>query len=506
MRTETGLMHRFLLIYALTVSVICYFYELTNFSISIDEELYAFGGHVGRSAWLGQGRWGMALLVYLFPPDFSVIPFLPTLLFSLLLGWSAWLISLQLNFKDDVSHYAFIGLFVSSPIWVHIAQFNTLSWGAAIGLLCIAYGYILFSRGNKLNFVASVILFAFATAIYQGFIILIAVLVALGLFQKSWPNSEGKLKALSTVVNREVVVLLLALGLYVIVSQAALAIASIKIGYISNFINFAHYTANFARSVSLVVQRIGGLLLGGAPTYLGVGAGSLVLVWAGFVGVLLAWVKAGSIGKRIAWLLIGLFVLVVPFSLMIMAAGYLPLRALVAVPLLLAVVAARGIYWIKNKKIALALLGVSVFSNVYISTSLFYADHIARKRDGVMASQVLERIQLLDTSEYKNKIPVVFVGHWTHQQEGVAKRIEVFGSSFFEHDGGNPHRILSYAKLLGAKNLQAIGVRVLAGREEEVKAQPVWPAPGAVYNAGDVVVVKLGEFSHRQIIDLERVK
>ncbi len=67
---------KILFLVSLACSLLCFGYELFNFSFSIDEELAAYQHNEDYwKAWLGQGRWGMGLLVFLLPADISYMPF-----------------------------------------------------------------------------------------------------------------------------------------------------------------------------------------------------------------------------------------------------------------------------------------------------------------------------------------------------------------------------------------------------------------------------------------------
>src|SRR5690606_10508589 len=110
-------------------------YSLTNYSISIDQELAAW--RTDQRIWADQGRWlTYFLTVYVLPQP--VVPFLPTLILcaSLLLSYLIILAAhnLGLNWKTLL----LFALYAAFPFWYFIAEFyaNLLSVGVGLILTC----------------------------------------------------------------------------------------------------------------------------------------------------------------------------------------------------------------------------------------------------------------------------------------------------------------------------------------------------------------------------------
>ncbi|MBV5329426.1 MAG: glucosyltransferase domain-containing protein [Chlorobium sp.] len=117
---------RLLVVFAIVVALLTYGYEITHFSLSIDEELHSFDAGNWR-VWISQGRWGMGFLVYLFPHGLSIIPFLPTFLFAVGLGLSAVMFSTIFTNSRE-GGIAFTGIFVTSPIWLHMSLLQNVQF------------------------------------------------------------------------------------------------------------------------------------------------------------------------------------------------------------------------------------------------------------------------------------------------------------------------------------------------------------------------------------------
>jgi hypothetical protein len=184
---------------------------------------------------------------------------------------------------------------------------------------------------------------------------------------------------------------------------------------------------------------------------------------------------------------------------LIVSAGVVPIRSLVALPVLYAAGAASIVKhdWLGNVPRWL-IFSFALFINAWISATLFNADAIARDRDRIMAGQLAERIAVLPGFQRDQPRQLILVGQWTHNIGGPALRVEAFGGSFFEFDGGNPWRVERYLRLLGIEGLR--GALITHAREDmaEIESLPSWPALGSVALVRDKLVIKLGPVSDPQ--------
>jgi hypothetical protein len=178
----------------------------------------------------------------------------------------------------------------------------------------------------------------------------------------------------------------------------------------------------------------------------------------------------------------------------------LPARAYVAWPLLAAWLASRlGPLFGRwpARWLACALAAFLLFAGA-IGAALFYSDRIVHQADAALASQLGVAIEQAAGTE--RPIRVSLAGMRAFPSGGQVRRVEVFGDSFFEHDGGNIHRVVFFLRLQGFGGYEGIW---LGNRPDLVAAQaamPAWPQPGSVRKVGDVVVVKLGEPTPQQLV------
>jgi hypothetical protein len=504
------ILDRTLFISVALISLFVYFVHLTSFSISIDEELASFSKNSGL-VWIAQGRWGMALVGALLP-DSSAIPFVSTLAF-ILASTAASLIFASLVAKNKTEAFVFAGIFVSSPIWLHLVEFNTIATGAGLGLLVTALGVALVSSGRAIATMMAAVCVSFAIGLYQAFIILYAIACLIVLFPGChfWKSEEQRVLAAPFKLFVSVIFsLCVGFLFYLAVQRISLLISHQSPAYVESYIQISELTSNFASSVVRILNIIKGLILGTDPTYLGWGIPLLLLPIIGFfVGLYNVTKDAVSnpIGSMVS---LGCMVvmIVAASALIIMAAGRMPTRALIGFPFVFAMLALNcfrtNILMLRGRRwLAWILFFYAIVISGWIGASLFYADHVARQRDQVLATRLASMVEDVGRPVFGNDIPFVLVGQKAFPDEGVARHVQIFGTSFFEQDGGNPYRVAAYFRLLGIGNLRPLSLDVLEGNMAVIEAMPIWPAPGSIAVVNHVLVIKLGKTSYQQQLMLK---
>lgn len=486
------------------VFLMVYGSELGQFTLSIDEEAASFPLLPFETAWLRQGRWGMALLTLLLPA-FEAIPLLSTLLFGAGLLYAA--IRALHDFRlEGVRASLFVGVLVGFPLWPHIAEFNTLAGGFGFGIAAAAYGAGLATRARTLSEHAlAIAAMAFAISIYQSLAVFLVVYAGLALHavhaqrlragDPLW--AAAPLRAAVTAAGGIAAAALA----YWLVQRAALAVSGESMGYIDIYWQAGRLRAAPGDTLQHAAHSLAAWGSGQHVAYLGEGARLLLPVWLGLLPWCLFAPQQRNPGARLAlfWATLAatLVVVLLPFAL---SAGSLPARAHIAVPLIAAWLASR-IAWPTHwpaRSLPWVLLGYFAVCAASVGASLFHADRYARTADAMLSQDLIARALRAAPAD-GSEIPFTLVGRTAHPTGGAIRRVEVFGSSFYEHDQGNVCRIWLYWRTLGQQRFAPV---VLGARPDLVSAaaaMPSWPAGGAVRLVNGVVVVKLSEATPPQL-------
>lgn len=488
--------------FAIALALLVYGTELMSYTLSIDEELHAYGRRPWR-AWTSQGRWAMGLLAYVLPP-LSTTPLLPTALFAGGLVFAAMLLA-GCYARSRSEAIAFVGLFVSSPIWLHIGEFNTLSWGFAIGLALAAVAIVLLHAGGYRAAIVAGGCAALACGVYQGLVLVVVCgsLLSVALRLTVAPETPSvSVRRAAEHLAPVVLSWVIAAAAYYGIWMAVLAATGFSVTYVDVYVRVSELmsSSTVIRALGRTARRVLGLAVGTDPAFLGWGVASLLVVWMGaLTAIARAFFRREPTSATFVRTVLMAAAIGVALLPVVISTGTGPLRSLSALPLIYAVAAAAAMRerWLSRAPHWIAL-AIALFVNAWIAATLFNADAIARERDRIVATQLAMRIADLDGYRPDQRYPLVVMGEHDHEVAGPARRVEIFGTSFFSHDGGNPYRISAYLRLLGFQNLR--GARLLEVRDSlpEIERLPAWPARGSVVMIKDAIVIKFGPISYAQ--------
>lgn len=96
-------------------------------------------------------------------------------------------------------------------------------------------------------------------------------------------------------------------------------------------------------------------------------------------------------------------------------------------------------------------------------------------------------------------VPVAIIGEKGYSSNPAFIRSETFGSSFFEWEGGNPWRILSFMKLLGAQDFEVANLEQFKLAVKESERMKRWPHKSSVLYTGEMIIIKLGDITNAQL-------
>ena len=490
---------------AAAVFVLVYGVELANFSLSIDEEI-ASSITTTASAWLSQGRWGMGLITWVLP-NFEAIPLLSTVLFGAGLLFAS--VRGVMDFRlTGPQAYLFAVVHAGFPLWLHIAEFNTFAGGFGFGIAAAASGAGIAVRARSISErLLSVALLAFAISVYQTVAIyaVLYALLALHAEFEAGPSIDAKSAKRALVANAMRVAgsFIAAVLVYWSMQQLAMKVVGIEMAYVDVYWQGDRLRSDPVGTLSAGTRVLGEYLTGRESMYLGWGAGVLFLTW---LGLLPTFVLSGDRSRHavarwlVSWcvVLVAVAMIAVPF---VLSAGTLPIRSHVAWPLLAAWLASRIVVphdtpWRVACGAGLAYYSVVVCS---IGASLFYTERLVRAADAALTQRLAPAIVQAAGPSASTSVAFTLVGQFYLPAEGQIQRAGVFGTSFYEHDGGNVRRAALYMKTLGMHGFDPVWLGNRPDLIPFARSMPIWPAPGSVRLVNGVVIVKLAQPTPQQL-------
>ncbi len=493
----------------LGIFFVFYYFKLSTFSISIDDELSAV--RESANVWLVQGRWGIYLLER-FCISEQVVPFFPFFVFGccLALSYPILLSAFGVRRLTPV-HYAAFPMYAAFPIWMFAVSFfsNTIGFGlgqllaacavrSCAPLLSAASGVALQrpTWPRKLALVVRPAAFAAAAiSMYQTFAFSVAVL-GLALILVASLNEGTQWRAAA----RRCVILLLILAvaalLYEVVELVLLALVGLgKEHYVGNFLNLPALLHEPGHVLALVTSNITGTYAGDASIF-GIAAYAFAVVVGCGIAALASWPEV-SVGKRVLLVVAAVAMLALPFTLHVAAGGDLPARTLVAVPATMWFFAMLGMTsprrWLA--KLAFVAVIVAAVQILYISNLLQAANDFVRKHDEALAAAIYTRIVSVNADIFSDNETAALVDFYGAKKfDSVYPRPHpsTLGYSFFEWDGGNIYRIVTYMHVLGYSQLQIPSPAQRHLNDALFRDMPAWPNPASVRVANGMTLIKLG--------------
>ncbi|WP_119302414.1 glucosyltransferase domain-containing protein [Dongia deserti] len=483
-----------------------YFLQLVGFSLSIDDEVAAL--REDPAPWVGQGRW----LIYVlerFILSQPVLPFFTLFTFGVLVSASYIVLGKAHSYRTDSAPlFLLFALFAAFPTLYFILNFAANTVGLGIGILLACMCVLLFDRavaallaGERLRseaagrFLLQAGLGTAAIGAYQSLILLVAV-GCCGVFILRYLRSPGISWRQVAVIHAYLAFVILAsvlLGLLLARGfQMALGVAPI---YIENFLRpdaLLHGPgAVFGKLVKQYWQVYGGKRSVYGFRYWTFPALILLGVFA-----LTARVPDRTAARLVFTFLYLMGMTAIPFGLNIVAGGTVPYRTLVAVPYVFWFLAAGAVLSDSAavRRIAVILVVIVAAQCLYTFSAFQASRRLAFEHDVQLASRIYERIATEIPNFDRTKVyRADFYGALGFDSIYRDALHSTISASFFEWDGGNPHRIASILKILGYSNIVALDEKRRRALLPVIQQMPIWPANGSVRVVDDVVLVRLGQ-------------
>lgn len=504
--------HKNLIVFSMLVALLCYGYDVFNFSLRIDSEFHAseFGA---KAAWAAQGRWGMYFLNQWLLPD-SVMPVVPVVLAVLGLCFGGLLLLASMAGGKGSHNYLAIALLITCPIFYFVNYFTTLGYGIGIGYLLVGLGTYLLIRKSAWWLPGVIVCYTGAIGIYQAFLPVIAVAFGVAVIDHYIErNSEFSFlwkRSLYFLTS-----LLLSYLCYELIKNGVLAALELTFddAYLSNFNRFQMTSEFMAQSAQNSWDAIRKYYTGAPEFYLYPLNILSWLFWTS-VGLFLLRViccQQGLLGKILTLIIFSL-VLAAPAAMLFMNNGLMPPRTQLAVPLVLA-----GTVYLAARLpsfTARALLTVLVLACTYkfiVAVNRYSFSNLMQwESDKAYSLQLLTDINKvwseLPTKTIHGKYAVELVGVRYDPETPILINREVIGTSFYQWSAGDIHRVVGLLRTMGVTDYRGANLNERLKVVAAAKQMPKWPLPGSVQVIENVIVIKIDEYNPNQLMLICRGK
>jgi uncharacterized membrane protein YqhA len=483
------------------IGVFSFGYELFNFSLSIDDELATLLNAEEMKSSIITGRWAFYLLNLFFHPN-SLMPYYTTALAIILISASASL--LVIHHQGNIpSKLVFLVIFISSPVHSYYLAFN-LSFYYALGMVLSTIAFFALKSAVNTkgiafrNYLTAALLLAFSIALYQSMLAFFLVLTAYFIFEEISKQSINKnqiQKLFFGIIGVSIIGLLVyKFGDYLTRLVFLEAENRQDTDYLDNFSTWALSDLK-TKIVNLIISTRNYLTgLRKDQIYLGIAEKTTLILVSILAYQIIS--KERKSFRKVIWSLLSLLLLVLsPFAIMYLNGADLPVRAMMSLPVMIAILWF-STYQRAGKLVRRVMLLIVIFiliNNSFINTRLFYASNTSWEADKALAHRIAERINSLDSKHKNGLIQVAFVGDLQQSQNQLFLKSDVFGASFFNWEAGDPRRTFALMKIVGHSNFTNPSQSDYGLLFDEISKMPSWPDNGSVKLFDDIVVVKFSE-------------
>lgn len=461
---------------SLLVLLIVYGFELTHFSLSIDEE---FTNNIAHT--ISMGRWGHALLkLTIFPEPF--IPFYTEVLSLVILALSCSFISHTLGL-DPQKCIFFSILYSSLPQFAYQLEFSNQSDTLATAVLLSSYStyLILKEKGVLLNFITPIIALTFSISIYQS-IIFLPVSIITSYICYAVVIKKIKLN-FKSVIFKPVLIMAISTATYSLLTKIIQwYIGKSSESYFLNMIGWIHQPAN--ETIKSVLTFTAEYFSFNAPYGLSIYAISLLILLVAF---------SSQIKSRLLFLISATAMVLSPFLMNAVIGGFLPPRAMNCLAISFAASGVIVFSLYPEKKILWAVPVIVLIYGTASSSKLFYTDYLSYNQDYNISSFIANDIYRYVDTPPDRPVRVYFYGALNIDSVDKPLNHDMFGSSFLNWDAGNSARISAFMNATAIAKIIPASFDEVKSETKKIDSAPLWPNKESVFKVNNVVVVKLGQ-------------
>ncbi|MGC2063339.1 MAG: glucosyltransferase domain-containing protein [Thermodesulfovibrionales bacterium] len=478
-----------------SLAIAAYGFELFNLNLTIDEEVQAFLPY-GRH-YISHGRWGLFLLNKFLLP-FPVIPFVP-LFIALVFHIGAVLMLLYCwEVESKLDRFVAGALGVAYPGMAYFYMFSISNYAIGIGLFCSALSLFLFTRISGRSRFFSVIPAVLALSIYQAFTVVLAAAFLVRIMSSGLRNGRKELNLRN--IAEILLVGAVSFVIYYLINRVFLTVSGIPMTYVDQILDFSYLRENTAAVLSGTLEMVRDVYGGSRTIYATEVRVFGIIVILSLFGLIVTVLRSSlKTSRRLLVFLLAVLLLLLPFVVGLFTRGSIPVRFMVALPVVISGVAVLGMRaQARNFRL---LMGLSVLYCVFqFVVSINYlnsSSHLALQADRLLASHVISRIEDARVAAGLQELKYLdVVGYRERPPSPLMPKSDTFGASFFEWDQGNAWRVIFFLRTLGYYNsVEALPVERRGRMFETASAMPHWPAPGSVEIDGDAVIVKFSDYS-----------
>lgn len=480
--------------------------DLTSLPLSIDDEFAMVREE--PTVWLSQGRWVVYLIELLVMPK-PVLPFVPIAVFGICLaiGYVNYLRAIDREPDAAVSIMTF-PIFAGFPVWSFLTEFQANTPAVGLGVLACCSAIVVLRvviletsalglssiEGLGRVMLAS-LLVAIAAGAYQTLFLIFVTLGVGGIIFKAIDDHEWKVRSILRSIAIIFIVCIISIGAYFIILYIFRIITGSEQTYVDTFVRLDLLTDEPRKVLARAVYLIGIIYFGSSQVF-------IITAWSFGMTVLLSFLailSSPSLDERIAFrfllLLLQFFVLLAPFSILLVSGGFMPIRSLVAVPAAMWIFSLLGfmihVSWVR--KIASVITFVTAFQIFYVAYLYQTNNILARQRDATTAAAIFQRIAEEQPEwDSTHTYSVVIFGAWPFRSPYRRVETSTSGASFFEWDNGATGRVVSFMKISGYNNIEMAPEKKHLEFTDIARKMPDWPAIGSVKVVGTYTIIKLG--------------
>ncbi len=463
---------------ALISYLFVYGFELTHFTLSIDEE-----NMNNFYATLSTGRWGHSLLRMSILPE-PYVPFFTMFFALVVLSLSSSVMCRYL--KLDTEHSIVFSILIAAiPQMAYQLEFNNQADTVALAILCSSVSLTFIETFSIKNSLTFIVLTVISLSIYQSIFLYAASLLCVRMAFDAY-NNFSSVKSCTKKISCFFTLVVLSLLINFLLDKLIMWYFSIESSsYLSQMIGWdkgsfrevIHRTNSFVRSYLKFKAPYG-------------------LNMFSFTTIAVVIIAITAILKKRN------FILVIILSILCLASGFilnyalgthLVPRAMTQLPVIFAGLLTLAIFSLNIRFSGYVISLIFLISGASYANRLFYSDYMARKGDKSTASEILSTIYNKYPEFDAAQTPVFFYGGFQPLNTWKIPTADVFGASFFSWDGGNNSRIYNFFKVSNIAEFQRPSTFQIDNSIIYAKHMQVWPNHASIELHDGVVIVKLGK-------------